>query len=460
VALCLPNHPAVPILCNAIWLAGGVVVATNPLNAQPSIQQQFADCSPRFVFTTTQHELAAKVRAAAGDGATVLAVDASGASAFDMSRPTDALAELASSASGKLADLPRISPEEDLAVLQYTGGTTGTPKGAVLTHGNLSRNLAQMRCALDRLDYGAERFLAAAPFSHIIGLSSVLAFGQSIAAELVIVTRFHAEETTRLILDRRLSYIVGVPTMYNAMLQTGLVAQADWSFVKYPITGGAPLPDEIANRFLAVTGHQLLPGYGLSETSPAVALMPYGAIAPQGATGRPLAGTFISIRCIDDPKVAMPRGERGEICVSGPQVMQGYWHRPEESRAAFIDGWFRTGDIGLIDGEGYLHVVDRLKDIIIASGFNVYPARVEAAIYQHPGIVEAAVIGEPDPYRGETVKAVVALAPGALLTLIELQTFLRDKLSPIEMPKLLQIVDQLPKSPAGKILRRELRTQA
>ncbi|MGH6696982.1 AMP-binding protein [Sphingopyxis sp.] len=448
VFLCMPNDAVFPLLCNAVWVAGGAVVVASPLDPESVLAFKLGDCTPRMIYTQDDPVLVAKLTAANVSGVQLRLVSPS--------NPLGVMEGWPDAAGG--TSLPTLDPA-DMAILQYTGGTTGTPKAVILDHRNITASVAQSHGALD-FDYGDERAFAAAPFSHIAGLN-ILILACSVAAELTIINRFDPETAVHMITGKRLSYVLGVPTMFNAMLRNGLGNRADWVGCKYFISGGAPIPEEMAAQFHAATGHRLRPAYGLSETSPGVSLVPGDMSPPPGCAGLPLQDTEISIRALDDPAIPVAPGDRGEICVRGPQVMRGYWGEREENVSVFVEGgWLRTGDIGWIDANGYLFVVDRLKDIIIASGHNVYPAQVEEAIYAHPAIAEVAVVGAPHDYRGETVRVVAVLKPGAALDLAELQHFLSDRLSPIEMPRLLDIVAELPKSPAGKILRRALRDTA
>lgn len=444
VLICLPNQPGASIACMAIWLAGAVVVTGSVLDTAATLAFKVRDSGARLIVAGDDDALLAKLEEAAARGAPVVMVS---------QLIADALSE---AAEGSLPDKDHEANPEALALLQYTGGTTGDPKAAMLTHANLVVNGRQLTGSLGDMRPGAERVLLAAPLSHITGMSTMLT-GLSIAAELVFVSRFQAEQVVRLIAERGITYLIGVPTMYSAMLQPGLSTREDWATVRFALVGGAPVTSTLADNFAAATGVGLLCGYGLSETAPAVTVMQPGVPAPAGSAGQAVTETIIQIRSLEDPSRILPAGERGEICVAGPQVTPGYWGKPQATAEAFIDGLFRTGDIGFLDADGHLHVVDRLKDMIIASGFNVYPAHVEEAIATCPKVREVAVIGEPDPYRGETVRAVVALHDGEALTLPELQTFLKGKLSPVEMPKLLDLVLDLPKSPAGKVLRRQVR---
>jgi long-chain acyl-CoA synthetase len=329
----------------------------------------------------------------------------------------------------------------------------------MLTHANISANLQQLAVYLPNLEYGQEKFLAVGPFSHIIGMTTVMTLATRYGSEIVMVDRFHPEETTKLCLEQGITMLVGVPTMLAAMNQSEAGRSGNWTALKYVIAGGAPLPLNIKNTFEAMTGARVLTGYGLSETSPAACLTPPDRDPPEGSTGAPMAGTTIEVR--DEADVTQTRqiNETGEICIRGPQVMVGYWEREDATAETLIeDGLLRTGDIGKIDEHGNVFLVDRLKDIIIASGFNVYPSVIEDALYEHPDIAQAAAIGVPDSYRGETVKAVVVMKPGTKpLDLEALKTFLTGRLSPIEMPKQLELRDALPMSPAGKVLRKDLK---
>ncbi len=352
---------------------------------------------------------------------------------------------------------PDIDAAETIAVLQYTGGTTGTPKGAMLTHANLSINAGQIRSWLPSLQPGAERIMIPLPLSHITGITVSMTLAVSLAAELIVVPRFVPADSLKVLLEKKPTVFGGVPTVFTALLQVPEMNMDHWRSVNTVLCGGAPLPPDIRRGFKARSGCTVRQLYGATEMSPVASIMPAVADEPENAVGLPVTGTVVEIRSVGDPAQRMPANTSGEIVVRGPQVMKGYWHRPEETKASFIDGFFRTGDIGLLDERGYLHIVDRLKDMIIVSGYNVYPANVENAIYAHPAVAEAIVIGASDNYRGEIPKAYVVLRPGTTLSLDELQTFLTDRLSPIEMPRQLEVRSELPKTAVGKLSRLELR---
>jgi long-chain acyl-CoA synthetase len=251
----------------------------------------------------------------------------------------------------------------------------------------------------------------------------------------------------------------GVPTLFNAMLRHPHIANFDLSSLEYCISGGAALPLEVKRGFEAISGSTLVEGYGLSETSPVVCCNPIDAVR-EGSIGLPLPATEISIRSLDDPSQEMPRGEPGEICVTGPQVMVGYWNKPQETERSFVGRYFRTGDVGYMDEDGYIFIVDRIKDMINSSGFKVYPRRIEDALYKHAAVAEATVIGIPDEYRGEAPKAFVKLKDGKEATAEELLSFLRGKLSKFELPAEIEFRDELPKTMVGKLSKKELRTEA
>jgi long-chain acyl-CoA synthetase len=349
-----------------------------------------------------------------------------------------------------------IDPARDLAVLQYTGGTTGVPKGAMLTHANLSANAQQVSAHMPSLRHGAERMMGVLPFFHVFAMTAVLNVGIAIGAELLLHPRFEIRAVMRAIVRDRPTILHGVPTIYGAIATAAEQKRRDVSSLRVCISGGAPLPAELRRRFERLTGCKLVEGYGLTESSPVLACNPPDGLVKDGSVGVPVRGTAIEIRDLDDPGRVLPAGARGEICARGPQVMLGYWNRPEESAAVFVEGALRTGDIGHLDGDGYLFVTDRLKDLIICSGYNVYPRVLEDALYQHPAVAEAIVIGVADEYRGQAPKAFVTLRPGQAATPAELSAFLAGYVSKIELPREVEIRATLPRTMVGKLSRKEL----
>ena len=352
-----------------------------------------------------------------------------------------------------------IDPGSDVAVLQYTGGTTGTPKGAMLTHANISVNCQQSAAWATNLEGGKERTLAALPFFHVFAMTTVMNFALQEGAEIVIMPRFVLNDAMKLIDKTRPTVMPGVPTMFNAMLNHPRLASYDLSSLKYCVSGGAPLPIDVKQRFEKVTGCKLVEGYGLSEASPVVTGNPVDGPVKEGSIGQPLPGTIVSLRDLADPSKEVPLGERGEICVKGPQVMKGYWKRPEETAAQFVGDYLRTGDVGTMDDDGFIYIVDRIKDLIICSGYNVYPRRVEEAIHQHPAVEEVTVIGIRDDYRGEAPKAFIKLRSGMSATADDIRRHLEAKLSKIEMPAEIEFRAELPKTMIGKLSKKELKAE-
>lgn len=357
---------------------------------------------------------------------------------------------------GTLRPNPVLIDPQAIAVLQYTGGTTGVPKAAALTHANLTSNAEQSRLGFGDMRSGAERVLGVLPLFHVFGMTCVMNVALLMAAEMILLPRFDLRQVLRTIERLRPTVFPAVPTIYSAIVAAAERRRYDLASIRFCISGGAPLPGELRHRFEALTGCRLVEGYGLSETSPVVSFAPPDGAVRDGSAGRPVLGTTVEIR---DPAAIgrlLPPGEKGEICVRGPQVMAGYWQRPEETAAVMIDGALRTGDIGYLDADGYLFLVDRIKDVIICGGYNVYPRVLEEALYQHPAVRDAVVIGIPDAYRGQSPKAFVTLRPGATATPAELIDFLSGYVSRIELPKQLEIRADLPRTPIGKLSKQAL----
>jgi long-chain acyl-CoA synthetase len=445
VAVMMPNHPAFVAAIWGSWHAGACCAALHPAYGEPTLACQLDDLEPRFLITLDRPDLLARAtRLAVARDVRLVVLPASG------------LIE-ASGWLGAARTEPHATDVDAVALLQYTGGTTGGVKAAMLSHRAISTNLAQLVGALPDLRVREERMLAVAPFAHVTGFSALLCAGTYLGATIIVEDRFDQDETARLCLQERITYTTCVPTVIEAFNRSPIAQAGDWQALKYVVAGGAPLPGATRTRFEAMTGCQLCQGYGLSETSPAV-VIGYGvAGAPADSVGPPLAGTTIAISAPDDPGRFLARGEEGEIRIAGPQVMQGFWRQPVETAAALDGGMLRTGDIGRIDAHGRVQVSSRLKDLIIASGYNIYPSRIEDALFGHPAVADVAVIGVPDAYRGETVKAVIVPKHGCELTLAEIQAWLAPLLSPMEMPKLIELRESLPKTPAGKTLKTALR---
>lgn len=445
VAICLPNGASFGVACHAAWRVGAIVTTLHLAYPVSALIAQLGSINPTILVgdaNPTQADRMADIAGAFEDCSLLFMDDA------DLfSNPSD-------------RDDSFLAADKDpsaFALLQFTGGTTGTPKAAALTHANLSINLAQMRAVLIDVRDGFERSLAVAPFAHITGFNAVFNYMTMIGGTLVIPEQFSAQAAANICRQARATMLVGPPTLLAAIADAPRSSADEPWPLRHAISGGAPLPVDVRDRFEAATGIAVLQGYGLSEASPAVTLSRSSG-GQFGDCGLPVQGTEISVH---NPVTgaALPPGTVGEIRVAGPQIMQGYWNRDEETREVLVDGRLCTGDMGYVEADGRLVIVDRLKDLIIASGYNVYPAQVEEAIYQHQAVREAAVIGVADAYRGQTVKAVLALHPGCALTLDALQHFLGDLLPPMAIPKQLEILPDLPKSPAGKILRRALHVE-
>jgi long-chain acyl-CoA synthetase len=351
---------------------------------------------------------------------------------------------------------PVAQSPDDLAVLQYTGGTTGLPKGAALTHANLAANSAQMIQHVGHLPEQQERTLGVLPLFHVFALTTVLNYGVDTAAELVLLPRFEMKQFLATIRRAPPTQFFGVPTLYGAINALPDDEAPDMSMVRVCISGGAPLPLDVRETFERRMGCRIVEGYGLSEASPIIACNPLEGLVKNNSCGQRFPETILEIRDLDDPHRVLGLGERGEVCARGPQVMRGYWNRPQDNETVFIDGALRTGDVGYIDEDGYLFLVDRIKDLILCGGYNVYPRVIEDALYEHPAVAEAVVIGVPDSYRGQSPKAFVSLHAGAQADEAELSDFLRERLNKIEMPSSIEIRDKLPKTLIGKLSKKAL----
>ena len=354
---------------------------------------------------------------------------------------------------------PLGDPAETIAVLQYTGGTTGLPKGAMLTHANLTAANAQYRESMaagsNPLREGEERMLAVLPPFHIYALSVNMLLGLSLGAELILHTRFEAAAVAKDIAAKRATVLCGVPTMFVALLGLPGIKRQDLASLKTCCSGGAPLPLEVQQQFQELSGCRLCEGWGMTETSPTGTFTPPDGPVKPGSCGIPLPGVEFRFRDVAKPGEYVALGEKGEILVRGPNVMKGYWKATND--AFTPDGFFPTGDVGYMDEDGYVYIVDRTKDMLLCGGFNVYPRVIEEAIYQHPAVAEVSVIGIPDPYRGQQPKAFVKVKEGATApTLEEMKLFLRDKLGKHEMIGALEIIAELPKTAVGKISKKDL----
>ena len=353
---------------------------------------------------------------------------------------------------------PRPLPEPgDLAVLQYTGGTTGTPKAAMLTHGNLMANVAQINAWLPRVRYGQERVMGLLPFTHSFGLTACLNWPMSQGATIICLPRFELNGFIKAMEKYRPTMLPGVPTLFVALINDPRLPGLDLSQLWACISGSAPLPREVRDRFEALSGCTMLEGYGLTEAAPVTHFNPIQGPRPIGSMGIPLPGTRARIMDQETGARELPPGEVGELAIQGPQVMQGYWRNPAETAMVLRDGWLYTGDLARMDADGYFFIVERKKDLIIAGGYKIYPREVEEVLYQHPQVKEAVALGVQDAYRGETVKAVIVPRDGVELTAADIEAHCRRFLAVYKVPKIIEFRAELPKSPVGKVLRRVLK---
>jgi long-chain acyl-CoA synthetase len=336
------------------------------------------------------------------------------------------------------------------------------PKGAMLTHANLTTACSQIAAVVSGdppvLEPGKERVLAVLPLFHIYALTVNMLFGLRMGAEMILHTRFDVQAVVQDLSAKRVTVFPGVPTMYTAIINYPDIEKHDLSALKFCGSGGAPLPVEVNQRFQHLTGCCLVEGWGMTETSPTGTFTPVYGMQKVGSCGMPTVGVVLKFVDVDDPSKEVSRGERGEMCIKGPNVMKGYWRRPDATAASMTaDGFFRTGDVAWMDEDGFVFIVDRTKDMILCGGYNVYPRLIEEAIYEHPSVAEVSVIGVPDAYRGQSPKAFIALKKDApAFTLDELKTFLKRRLGKHEMVQSMEIRKELPKTPVGKLSRKEL----
>ncbi|HWL13929.1 MAG TPA: AMP-binding protein, partial [Ureibacillus sp.] len=345
--------------------------------------------------------------------------------------------------------------DQEIALIQYTGGTTGSPKGVMLTHKNLIANTKMCDAWMYECKEGEEIILGILPFFHVYGMTTVLLLSVMKSFKMVLLPKFDVEQALKTIEKQKPTLFPGAPTMYIGLLSHPEIGNYNLSSIKACLSGSSALPVDVQQKFEAITGGKLVEGYGLTETSPVTHANFIWDERVTGSIGVPWPDTDATIIQSSDGKI-LPPGEVGEIAIKGPQVMKGYWNRLEETAMSFVDGWFLTGDLGYMDDKGYFYVVDRKKDIIIAGGFNIYPREVEEVLYEHAAIQECVVAGIPDPYRGETVKAYIVLREGKKVTEEELNKYCRDRLAAYKVPRLYEFRKELPKTAVGKILRRTL----
>jgi long-chain acyl-CoA synthetase len=472
VAIILPNCPQFLIALYGVLKAGAVALPTNPLYVQRELKWQFNDAGVETVIAL--NIIVPKVQEIMPE---------TGVKRLITTHTRDYLSPLMSVALGmkehregtaigtggegvyEFADLVRNSPAEyarsearpdDTALFLYTGGTTGVPKGAMLSHRNLVSDTLQMRAwVFGTRPVGREVFLGVIPFFHSYGLTVVMNLSISVGGATVLLPRFVMKDALRAIVRFRPTVFPAVPTIYNAIANHPLAAHYDLRSIRACISGAAPLPLDVAQAFESVTGARLVEGYGLTETSPVTHCNPVYGERRVGSIGLPIPLTDAKI-VETDTREPLPVGQVGELAVKGPQVMQGYWAQPDESTDLIRDGWFYTGDMARQDEDGYFYIVDRKKDLILVGGFNVYPREVEEVLYENPKVQEALVAGIPDRGMGEIVKAYVVLKPDTEATETELRNFCAEHLAKFKVPVRIEFRESLPKSGVGKYLRRQL----
>jgi long-chain acyl-CoA synthetase len=438
VGVLLPNVPEFAAVYFGVLRAGAVVVPMNPLLKAREVAYHLADSEARLAFAW--HTAATEAtQGAATVGAEVVEVDPSTfLGGLTDRRPVETIVDRAA---------------DETAVILYTSGTTGKPKGAELTHGSLLRNAEVMQSDLVHLGPDDVVF-GGLPLFHSFGQTCTLNVAMAAGAALALLPRFDARTAVAVLRTTKATVFAGVPTMYSALL--ALPEVPELSDLRVCISGGAALPVEVLHCFEERFACQVLEGYGLSETSPVASFNRLDRGRKPGSIGTPVTG--VEMRVVDDAGQSVGTGEVGEIAIRGHNVMKGYWRKPDETAAVLgADGWFRTGDLGTVDEDGYFFIVDRKKDLVIRGGFNIYPREIEEVLYEHPAVAEAAVVGIPHPELGEEVAAVIALKPGTAATEDELRAFVKRQVAPYKYPRVVRIVDALPKGPTGKILKREIK---
>lgn len=477
VSIMLPNSPQGVISYYGILLAGGVVVQTNPLYVERELLHQLKDSGAKMIVCLDL--LYPKVMKVKGE-TKLEQVIVTGVKDY-LPFPKNLLYPLVQKKQQKgdgvdvtyndtthrFIDLLKrnaaskinvsIDPKEDVALLQYTGGTTGPAKGVILTHYNLVANTLQCKAWMYKAKVGEERILAILPFFHVYGMTVVMNYAIMMMSTMIIMPKFDPGDVLKTIQKQKPTLFPGAPTMYIGLLNHPDIGNYNLSSINACISGSAPLPVEVQYKFEEMTKGKLVEGYGLTEASPVTHSNLIWGKRVKGSIGLPWPDTDAAI--VKEDGTLAKTNEIGELIVKGPQVMKGYWNRPEETEKALKDGWLYTGDMGHMDEEGYFYLVDRKKDMIIAGGYNIYPREIEEVLYEHESVKEAVAIGVPDRYRGETVKAFVVVKEGAQLTEQELDEHCRKYLAAYKVPKMYEFRDELPKTSVGKILRRVLQDE-
>lgn len=476
VAVLLPNLVSCVISYYAILKIGGIAVMNNPLYSDRELEHQFNDSGAKVLITldllanrmidlrpvTSIRQI---IYATVGDY--LPPVKKILFRLFGRKKKLSASVKKASDVYSFMGLMKKRAPgvpevklsSDDVAMYQYTGGTTGVSKGVMLTHGNLSRHVQQLKAWLPMFEEGKEIMLGALPFFHVFGLTVCMNLSVLMGWENIIVPRPQAENLIEAISLYRPTFAPMVPTMFINILKHPKIRDADMTSIRACFSGSAPLPVEVIKEFEAKTGSVILEGYGLTESSPIVCVNPFSGLRKIGSIGLPIPNTECRIVDLDKGEKDVFPGECGELVVKAPQVMKGYYNNPEETENALRDGWLHTGDVARMDEDGYFYIVDRIKEMIISGGYNVYPRDIEEVIYSHPDIFEAAVIGIPHPTRGEAAKVFAVLKEGRTMTGKQLIGYCSGKLAKYKLPTEVEFRDSLPKSQVGKILKKELKKE-
>lgn len=473
VGLFMPNCPQYVMCYFAALKVGATVVNFNPLYSEKEIAHQILDANVETIVTVNLAVIYPKLTPFIGTTALKRVIgckfeEAMGLTKralFTAAKSKDIISYPKDEHHVMLNDLlqypdlvvpPRIDPDKDIAVLQYTGGTTGVPKGAVLTHSNLYINAVQCTLWMNGLEPGKEKMLAVLPFFHVFAMTVAMNLAIYNGLEIIIHPKFDLKRVLEDIHHKKPTLVPGVSTLYATINNYKNIHKYNLTSVKMCISGGGPLSVDVKTEFERITGCKLVEGYGLTETSPVVSCNPLFGENRTGTIGLPLPGTIIEIVDINDPTKTLGPGEAGEVCIRGPQVMVGYYNRQDETDKVLKDGRLHTGDVGMMDTEGYFRIVDRLKEMIIVGGYNVYPRNIEDVLFAHEAVAEAAVIGLEHPTRGQMIKAFVVKKDGADVDAVALKTYMKSKMSAYAVPHEVEFRDALPKSPVGKVLKKEL----
>lgn len=451
IAIMLPNCPQFVVAYYGILTIGGIVTQLNPMLVERELSHIVDDAGIRMIVTLDALYPRVKAVQKTSVFEKVIVVSLQKSESLIMDELDETFDQFIQSGADCSVMPAKINPAEDVAILQYTGGTTGRSKGAMLTHRNLLANVIQSQEFFKHDTVrGQDRCLTVIPLFHVFGMTSCMNLSIYTAAKMILLPRFDIQEVLQTIQTEKPTIFPGVPTMYVAIVNFPGVEAYGIDTIRICNSGSAPMPVELLRRFEKLTGAQILEGYGLSEASPTTHCNPTFAKRKPGSVGVGIPSTLYKIVDIVARDQEVPVGEMGELAVKGPQVMKGYWNLPKETEETLRDGWLFTGDLARMDEDGYVYIVDRKKDLIIASGYNVYPREVEEVLYEHPAIKEAVVVGATDPYRGETVKAVIVLKEEGAATKQEIETYCKANMAPYKVPKIIEFRTELPKSSVGK----------